>query len=183
MSRVRVSLVSCIHTSRFAPRQSDRRRVPTLWANKTQLTYLRSTKLKWTSICTFSHTRQLCKHTCCPIKQKDLFWSCITVGENHSKRLILHHCEQSEQCLSFFDRLFLISNVLKFTQHCLLCIKKVKNNESGKIIFAMKIHMEFFGWFSNIVTLAEVGKRSQLVNVSESLDNDKELVLLGQSTI
>lgn len=139
MSRVRVSLVSCIHTSRFAPRQSDRRRVPTLWANKTQLTYLRSTKLKWTSICTFSHTRQLCKHTCCPIKQKDLFWSCITVGENHSKRLILHHCEQSEQRLSFFDRLFLISNVLKFTQHCLLCIKKVKNIR------------RIFEWFSNTV--------------------------------
>ena len=81
MSRVRVSLVR-LHISAAADPLSKQK--------------VRSTKLKWTSIYTFSHTRKLSKHTCCAaaiIKQQRFSGFCraqlVNVSESDKELVLL----------------------------------------------------------------------------------------------
>ena len=81
MSRVRVSLVR-LHIRSAADPLSKHK--------------VRSTKLKWTSIYTFSHTRKLSKHTCCAaaiIKQQRFSGFCraqlVNVSESDKELVLL----------------------------------------------------------------------------------------------
>ena len=81
MSRVRVSLVR-LHIRAAADPLSKQK--------------VRSTKLKWTSIYTFSHTRKLSKHTCCAaaiIKQQRFSGFCraqlVNVSESDKELVLL----------------------------------------------------------------------------------------------